>query len=312
MVDWDGIRREVTAAHQRLDGQLATTELRAVEGHNTVLLKFENEQTSGSFKFRGAINKALAAAARGTRILCTASTGNHALAVAEASARVGLGCRTLLPSIPAPGPIADELHGIGAQVEIVAGDVLLAERTARTAGESEPGAEYVSPYNDIEVIAGHSTLGSELVLELGAESEFTVVCSTGGGGLAAGLALGIGHSQGVGAVHAVSPAASPVLSRAVTRGHIIEEEVEPTICYGTAGNIDLDSITLGLCTALVGSWSEVNEPTIVAALDHFRGKHGLTIDGSAATAIAGAEQLTTAPSTQSPVVAIVCGTDRGQ
>jgi len=308
------LRREVGLAQERLAEFVVETPLLPSSWvgdrcEAKVLLKMENEQVSGSFKFRGAVNKALAARSRGTVALCTASTGNHAIALANACALTGLSCAVILPRATG-GSLIDQFESLGANVELVDGDILSAELTSRGRHDPSSGVEFASPYNDIEVIAGHSTLGVELVKQLGQAEPLHVVCSTGGGGLAAGLKLGLQHAGSCGLVHSIAPSASPVLARGVQRGWLIEENVGPTICYGTAGNVELDSITLSLCAQLVDSWTEVDETDIVRALEAARARDQLDVDGSAAATLAGAVVVGCTLSPGSLLVAIICGRDR--
>lgn len=82
----------------------------------TVLLKGENLQRAGAFKFRGAYNKISTLSddelARG---VCTWSSGNHAQAVALASALVGTKATVLMPE-DAPAAKRAATEGYGATV----------------------------------------------------------------------------------------------------------------------------------------------------------------------------------------------------
>jgi threonine dehydratase len=304
----------VAAAAERVGAFAVETPLKpsvwlSGEPYRRAMLKLESQQVSGSFKFRGAINKALAARSRGTQTLCTASTGNHGIALAHACALTGLVCVVALPRATG-GALLSYFEGLGAKVDLVEGDILSAELASRALHDPRAGVEFASPYNDVEVIAGHSTLAVEVVRQVGAVDAIHLVCSTGGGGLAAGLKLGLRSVGARGFVHSVAPTASPVLARGVRRGWLIEEDIQPTICYGTAGNVELDSITLGLCAELVDSWTEVDEADIQGALEGARREDDLDIDGSAGAAIAGSAAVKAAAGPNEVLVTIICGTNR--
>ena len=270
-----------------------------------VLLKLENRQKSGSFKYRGALNKVLAADERGVRGVCTGSTGNHGLALAEAAAAVGLRCVVLLPD-DVPRRRVDLLEAAGVEPELIDGDVLAAEREARRRGTTLPGFEYVSPYNDIEVIAGNALVADEVLEEVPGEA-VDLYCATGGGGLVAGLGAVVKASSPSSKVFSVAPSASPVLGHGVRRGWLIEEEVLPTLSDATAGNIDLDSITLDLCRELVDEFIEVAEEEISAALRLLHDHHHLEVEGSAGAALAGVLRRQFVSDRTRPAVVVICG-----
>ena len=86
-------------AASRLRGRVRTTSLMHAaslsrESGATVLLKLESEQHTGSFKYRGALNKLLTL---GTGPIMAASTGNHGMAVARAMQETGISGRIYLP-----------------------------------------------------------------------------------------------------------------------------------------------------------------------------------------------------------------------
>lgn len=301
---------EVSLARARTAGLTVKTDIvrsTALEdlAGSPVLLKLENHQQSGSFKYRGALNKVLAADARGAIGVCTGSTGNHGLALAEAAATVGLRCVVLLPH-DVPNRRVERLEAVGVEPELIDGDVLAAEREARRRGTSLLGFEYVSPYNDIEVIAGNALVADEVLLEVRGGA-VDLYCATGGGGLVAGLAAVVKEGSAGSTVYSVAPSASPVLARGVRRGWLVEEEVRPTLSDATAGNIDLDSITLDLCKELVDQFIEVSEEEISAALGLIHLHHGLDVEGSAGAALAGVLRRPPGSNGERPAVVVICG-----
>jgi threonine dehydratase len=177
-----------------------------------VFLKLESEQVTGSFKARGAVNKLRSLTpAELERGILTASTGNHGRGVAHALAALpecGPAAREraqiYVPSSVAPVKLA-ALRALGAPVVIVdSGDCVVSERTARAAAHAA-GATFVSPYNDLAVVAGQGTAGAEIASQVatargiaaaGGSSPaparrrrpLVVVVPVGGGGLIAGVA----------------------------------------------------------------------------------------------------------------------------
>ena len=200
--------------------------------------------------------------------------------------------------------------GLNAKVEMVTGDILSAEREARERAENDGAAEFASPYNDVEVIAGHGTLGVEISASLKPRREIDVFCATGGGGLASGLKLGLLTGAANVRVHAVYPSASPVLARGVERGYVIEEKIGPTMCRAIAGNLERDTVTVSLCSRLVDSFIAVEESEIELARERIVSANDLHLDTSAAAAVAGMLKAAPVLEPGSAAVTIICAKER--
>jgi threonine dehydratase len=157
-----------------------------------VLLKAECLQHSGSFKIRGALNRILqlSHAERSAGVVAF-SSGNHGQAVALAAKWLGIPATIVMPAdAPATKIEATRAHG----AEIVLYDRERDDREAIAAKiAAEHGAPLVPPFDHPDVIAGQGTAALELgrsVRARRAELEALYV-PCGGGGLAAGSALGI-------------------------------------------------------------------------------------------------------------------------
>ncbi len=153
-----------------------------------VWLKAENLQRTGSFKVRGAVNRVAALTdeerARG---VVAASAGNHGQAVAWAAREAGVPATIIVPQ-DAPMAKVDATRSYGATVEMTGASFEEAVAAGRRLVE-ETGAVYVHAFEDGDVVAGQGTVGLELAEQL--EDVETVVVPVGGGGLAAGIALGV-------------------------------------------------------------------------------------------------------------------------
>jgi len=150
----------------------------------TVLLKNEHLMPTGSFKIRGASNKIrlLSEEAR-LKGVTTASSGNHGQATVLAGSRFGVPVTVFVAASAAPPKIA-AIRALGAELVVVDGPPVEAELLARRRAQ-EQGKVYISPYNDLDVIAGQGTLGVELVEQ--APDLDAVFISVGGGGLISGV-----------------------------------------------------------------------------------------------------------------------------
>lgn len=158
-----------------------------------VVLKCENFQRIGAFKFRGAMNALLQLdeAERKAGVV-THSSGNHAQALALAGKLLGIPVCVVMPRT-APAIKHEATKGYGAR--IVSCEPTLAAREAAVADEIERhGYTLVHPFDDWRVIAGQGTVAWELLDQVGPLD--MVVCPVGGGGL---LAVVIATNQPVSA-----------------------------------------------------------------------------------------------------------------
>ncbi|GBE44653.1 phenylserine dehydratase [bacterium BMS3Bbin10] len=202
---------DVAAASERLTGVAVHTPLIESSALNArvgarILIKPENLQRMGAFKFRGAYN----AISRLDREkwpggVATCSSGNHAGGVAEAARLCGIAATIVMPE-DAPENKLARTRAAGA--EIITYDRQKEDREAIAAEISKDrGACYISPYDHPDIIAGQGTAGLELMRQaraLGAQPD-CLIAPCGGGGLIAGLALAVRHlSPGI-EVYAVEP-----------------------------------------------------------------------------------------------------------
>jgi threonine dehydratase len=184
---------DVHAARVRLDGVARLTPLYASESISRlagrpVSLKAENLQRTGAFKIRGAYNTVAQLSERERAAgVVTASAGNHGQAVAWAARKGGIPATIVVPE-GAPMAKVEAARAYGARVELAGEDYDESLATAR-AVERETGATFVHAFEDARVIAGQGTIALELVEQL--EDFGTLVVPIGGGGLAAGIAIGL-------------------------------------------------------------------------------------------------------------------------
>jgi threonine dehydratase len=188
---------DIRAAADRLDPVIVRTPLisspaldEAVGG--TVLLKAENLQRTGSFKFRGAYNLlSQLDEAQKKRGAVAYSSGNHAQAVAAAGTMLGIEATIVMPE-DAPAVKIDNTRRLGGKTVLYDRYNEDREQIAREIAESR-GAVLVPPYNHDDIIAGQGTTGLEIVSqceELGKTPDQVLVCCSGGG-LTAGCAVAI-------------------------------------------------------------------------------------------------------------------------
>lgn len=157
-----------------------------------VFLKAETLQRTGSFKFRGAYNKisTIPLEKRAAGVVAY-SSGNHAQGVAAAAKLLGMRATIVMPS---DAPRAKRLRTEALGAEVIGYDRSTEDRAAIAMKlVNERGATLVPPYDDPLIIAGQGTIGLEIVEQLaerGLKPEIVVVGASGGG-LAAGISLGV-------------------------------------------------------------------------------------------------------------------------
>jgi len=257
---------DVRAAASVLDGVAHRTPVitSATLGEH-VVLKPENLQRGGAFKFRGAYNK-ISSLPKGTPVLAY-SSGNHAQAVA-------LSARLL-------GSKLDATRGYGA--EVVMYDRYTGDREAIADQlAAERGAELVRPYDDPLIMAGAGTAALELLEDAGVVE--TLVVPVGGGGLIAGSAT-IAKELGVKRVVGVEPEAGDDWKQSFAAGEIIAIDVPRTIADGLQTHAPGD-LTWEVASRLVDEIVTVTDQQMVEAMRFAFERLKLVIEPSGAVALA--------------------------
>lgn len=306
------VRQEVLDADQRIRPHVLETPVEhsiylsnLIAG--TVYLKLDLQQTTGSFKFRGATSKINSLSEEELdRGVLSASTGNYALAIAEAMKNRGREATVYLAS-DVPRARMELIEACGLKIVIYGDKPWEAEKKARAVAAAE-GKLYVSPYNDPIVVGGQGTCGLEIAHQV--PSIDTLIAACGGGGLVTGSAGYLKSYNSAIQTIAVSPEKSPVMYESVEQGQMVEIDTLETLADTCAGGIDLDTITFGLCQKYVDEIVLVTEAEIAAAIKLLFEQHRLVAEGSAALSVA---YLVKHPErfTGKTVVPVVCGKNIG-
>ena len=272
-----------------------------IEGE--VWLKLDLVQRTASFKYRGAVNKILSLTEDELdKGVVSASTGNYALAVAEAMRQRGRRA-TIYIGKDIEDSRLELLKAHGLDLVVFDGDAWGAEKEARRVGDEE-GKTYVSPYNDPLVVGGQGTCGLEISEQLPDLDAAFFAC--GAGGLLTGSSGWLkSHNPDI-ETYGVSPANSPVMYESVRSNKMITMDTEPTLADTCAGGVDLDSITLDLCRRYVDEILLLEEDEIAASIRLLFEQHRLVSEGSGALGIGGLLQRKEQFKGKK-VVAVVCG-----
>ena len=244
-----------------------------------VVLKAENLQRAGAFKFRGACNAVAALHPDG---VCSVSSGNHAQALALAAREHGARATILMPR-DAPASKRAATEGYGA--EVIDFDRYSEDRDAlAVALAAERGLTLVHPYDEPLVMAGQGTVGLEIAGEV--DDLDVVIVPVGGGGLISGIAAAVKALQPEARIVGVEPEAGDDVARSMRAGERVVVEIRPTIADGqqtpTPGERPWQVIK-----ALVDDVVTVSDAEIVDAMRLLFERVKVVAEPSGASALAG-------------------------
>lgn len=181
---------DIEQARSRIGGTVLRTPLVKLDiGSDTpeIWLKLENLQPTNAYKIRGATN-AVARLSEEERAkgVWTISAGNAGQGVAYAARQFGVPS-TVVAIETAPQTKLDRMRALGAEI------VPVSYERAWVAAETHeyPGLDgtFVHPFDNHDFIAGHGTMGLEILEDL--PEVRTVICAIGGGGLITGVGSAI-------------------------------------------------------------------------------------------------------------------------
>jgi threonine dehydratase len=153
-----------------------------------VYLKFENQQHTGSFKIRGALNKIHSLTAEEKkRGVVASSAGNHAQGVALSATRSGVRSTIVMP-VHAPIVKVQATREFGAEV-VLHGEIYDEAYEKARELERQNGYVFVHPYEDPKIIAGQGTIGLEIMERI--QDFDSMIVPIGGGGLISGIATAV-------------------------------------------------------------------------------------------------------------------------
>ena len=181
-----------------------------------VYVKLELFQKTGSFKVRGAFNKALGLTAeeRGQGLVAV-SGGNHAQAVAYAARTLGLKSVILMPE-STPANYVDATRGYGAEIKFAAN---VGAAFAEVAEYERQGWAYIHPFDDPVVMAGQGTIGLEILDDVPQVTD--IIVSIGGGGLIGGIATAVRSLKPSVRIWGVETEGADCMSKSLAAGKIV-------------------------------------------------------------------------------------------
>lgn len=277
---------DVVGARRRLRGRIRETPIEdspmlSAQTGTELLLKWENQQLTGSFKVRGALNTvdALTPEQR-TRGVVTASSGNHAQGLSWAASAQGVPATIVVPE-NTPETKKAGARSLGAEL-IVHGDSYDdAEAHAWRLAE-ERGAVYVHSYDDPRIIAGQGTVALEALLEV--PDLDAIVVPVGGGGLISGIAVAAKAINPDIEIIGVQPEVSAKFRASYEAGHRVEVPYRSSWADGLPG--DIGTLNLEIVLRLVDGFVSVEEDSIAHAVAWLAEHHRQMVEGSGAVGVA--------------------------
>ena len=208
---------EIQAARARIADTITRTPLVRLElgaGQPDVRLKLENLQPINAYKLRGAANAvAMLSESQRQRGIWTISAGNAGQGVAYAARRAGVPC-TVVAIETAPRSKLERMQALGARLVLVSYAAAWQALEAR-AMEGVTGT-FVHPFDDHNFIAGHGTMGIEILED--APDAAVVVAGIGGGGLITGVGSAVKALKPGIKVWGAEPETAAPLARSLERG----------------------------------------------------------------------------------------------
>jgi len=279
---------EIAKASSRIKSVVSPTPLlqsRALSDDQTsVYFKMENLNPTGSFKLRGAANKILSMSEEERKKgAVTASTGNHGAGFGYMCHQTGTKGTVFGPDNMSQAKY-DGIVSYGVEVVKNPGDPINGENNARKFAEDK-NIPFISPYNDPQIVGGQGTIGFELFSEV--QDLDAVFVSVGGGGLISGIAIAMANLSPKTKIIAVSATNSKVMMDSIAAGEVLDLPSTPTLSDGTAGGVEMGTITFEYCRDYVDEFIEVSEDEIIEGLRIFIDDTNTIGEGAVGVTVAG-------------------------
>lgn len=247
-----------------------------------VLMKAENLQRMGAFKFRGGYNAvSVLSDAQRVRGVVAFSSGNHAQAVALAARLHGCAATIVMPH-DAPALKLAATRGYGA--EVILYDRYTEDRAAIAKRLTEErGASLIPPFDHLPVMAGAGTAALELIEDAG-PLDALIVCA-GGGGFLSGCTIAAKHLLPGIEVFGAEPERGNDMQMSLQRGEIVSIDVPRTICDGQQTQA-VGRHTFEVIQAHVSDVLTVADPVVVDAMRFAFERLKLVLEPSGACALA--------------------------
>jgi threonine dehydratase len=250
-----------------------------------VFLKLENTQETNSFKIRGAANKLLSLNSEELKKgVISVSTGNHGRAISYIANKLGVKSVVCVSEHTTKNKIR-ELEQLGSEV-IVRGKGFDDAEKIFIKLSKELGLTSITS-DDPYIIAGHATIGIEILEEL---SEIdTILVPNAAGGLVGGIGLVLKSADSKIKVIGVCSEKTSYIYECLKAGKLIKnvKEEEDTLADAMAGGINPNNkYTFRMCQLYSEETIMVPEEAIAEAMAFALDKHQIVVEGAGAVGIA--------------------------
>ncbi|HTS76094.1 MAG TPA: threonine/serine dehydratase [Bryobacteraceae bacterium] len=269
--------------------------------HTNVYVKLEIFQKTGSFKVRGAFNKALSLGPeeRGRGIVAV-SGGNHAQAVAYVARALGLKSLILMPE-GTPSNYVEATRGYGAEVKFAAN---ARAAFAEVEQYEKDGWAYIHPFDDPLVMAGAGTIGLEILDDVPQATD--VIVSIGGGGLMGGIATAVKSLKPGVKVWGVETEGADCMSQSLAAGKIVTLDTITSVAR-TLGAPAPSERTFEMAKTLLESITVVPDSEAISALRIILERLKVLTEPAASCTLAAALRLKDHFSSDRHVILVLCG-----
>lgn len=264
-------------------------------------LKLENLQRTGSFKVRGAVYamSRLSPAQRAAGVV-TMSAGNAAQAIAYAGRAQGVHVTVVMPET-APKTKIDATRGYGGEIRFAP---TMTQLLPMVQALQARGLHFLHPFDDDDVIAGHASLGLEIIEDV-PEVDLVVV-PVGGGGLISGVAVGVKGLRPGARIVGVEPEGAQAVRKALDAGHSVRLDSVQTVADGLAapfaGERNLEIIARDVADVVV-----ISDEAILEGLRFLVARARIVPEPAGAAAVGALLCGAVTPKAGERVVAIVSG-----
>ncbi|MEW5991100.1 MAG: threonine/serine dehydratase [Chloroflexota bacterium] len=224
-------------------------------------LKAEHLQKTGSFKPRGMTARVAALSPQEReRGIITVSAGNAAQGYAYAGAAFGVPVTVVMPAAAVRAK-TEAAIGYGARV-VLEGNTMDETFAALARIREDDGLVYCHPFDDSRVVAGHGSVGLEILDDL--PEVDVVVVGIGGGGLISGIAAAVKGRRPEVRVYGVEPTGSDAISLALAAGEPVR--IQPMSVADGLNAPFAGELTLAMIQRLVDGVVVIDDATILAGL----------------------------------------------
>ena len=265
-----------------------------------VYLKLELFQKTGSFKPRGVFNR-MVRLADGEKDpgVVGFSAGNFAQALAYGGQTLGIRTHIFMPE-STPKNYVEATRGYGAELDLTP---TMQDMMDGAESYRKDGWIFIHPFDDPFMMAGHGTLGIELLEDVPKLTD--VVVSIGGGGLMSGVVTAIKSLKPSVRVWGVETEGADTMSRSLQAGEIVH--IQPTSIAKTLGAPFVAEDALAIAQEHLESVTVVPDGDAFVALRLLLERAKVLTEPAASCTLAAAERLKSNFTPDHHVVLILCG-----